>query len=289
MPISFANIPANIKVPLYYVEVDPSRAGLPSINLRALLTGIMTSDGAATPDVPVPIGSQAQADAAFGPGSELSRMFQGYYSNNYANEVWALPVAEPTGASAATETITVLSPPTSAGTIHLYIAGTHIPVNVMTTDTVANIADAIAEAINTSYTDLGTPALPVTAASATGIVTLTASFKGVNGNDITVSTNYYGTRGSEITPPGLGLTLPATGMLAGGAGVPVFDNAISNISKQALRICRDAVHGFGFAVRLGSGIRFHRSRSVGLAAANVRACVQCYARNLCRLVAVRRR
>ena len=41
MPISFANIPQNIKVPLYWVEVDPSMAGLPSINLRALLFGTM--------------------------------------------------------------------------------------------------------------------------------------------------------------------------------------------------------------------------------------------------------
>jgi phage tail sheath gpL-like len=39
MPISFASIPANIKVPLYWVEIDPSMAGLPTINLRALLVG----------------------------------------------------------------------------------------------------------------------------------------------------------------------------------------------------------------------------------------------------------
>ena len=63
MPISFANIPANIKVPLYWVEVDPSMAGLPTINLRALLVGVMTADGDAPPDIPLPIGSQAQADA----------------------------------------------------------------------------------------------------------------------------------------------------------------------------------------------------------------------------------
>ena len=41
MPISFSQIPANIKVPLYWVEVDPSQAGLPSINLRALVFGTM--------------------------------------------------------------------------------------------------------------------------------------------------------------------------------------------------------------------------------------------------------
>ena len=71
------------------------------------------------------------ADEFFGPGSEMSRMFQAYYSNNFANEVWGLPVAEPVGASAATGDITFTTPPTAAGTFHLYIAGTHIPVNIM--------------------------------------------------------------------------------------------------------------------------------------------------------------
>ena len=90
MPISFANIPANIKVPLYWVEVDPSMAGLPTINLRALLVGVMTADGDAPPDIPLPISSQAQADQAFGMGSELSRMFKAFFANNFANEVWGL-------------------------------------------------------------------------------------------------------------------------------------------------------------------------------------------------------
>lgn len=232
MPISFSNIPANIKVPLYYVEVDPSMAGLPSINLRALIVGIMTTEGTATKDVPVPIGSQAMADEFFGPGSEMSRMFQAYYSNNFANEVWGLPVAEPVGASAATGDITFTTPPTAAGTFHLYIAGTHIPVNIMTTDTVDDIASAVADAINTNYIQEGTPALPVTATAALGVVTLTAAFKGFNGNEITVSLNYYGTRGSEMTPVGLEFTLPANGLLSGGVGVPIFDNAIGNIQKM---------------------------------------------------------
>jgi phage tail sheath gpL-like len=232
MPISFANIPANIKVPLYWVEVDPSMAGLASINLKALIVGIMTSDGDAPPDIPIPIGSQAQADAHFGPGSELSRMFQAYYANNFANEVWGLPLAEPVGASAATGTITITTPPTEAGTIHLYIAGTHVPVNVMSTDTMTQIAQAITDAINAFTDTIGNPALPVTAVEATGTVTLTSLFKGVNGNEITVQLNYYGSIGSEMTPIGLGITLPAGGLLSGGVGVPVMATGIANIQKK---------------------------------------------------------
>ncbi|HEY2245777.1 MAG TPA: phage tail sheath subtilisin-like domain-containing protein, partial [Xanthobacteraceae bacterium] len=233
MPISFSNIPANIKVPLYYVEVDPSMAGLPSINLTALMVGIMTVAGKATKNVAIPIGSQAQADLAFGPHSELASMFQAYYSNNFANEVWGLPVVEPVSASAGTGTITITTAPTAAGTIHLYIAGTHVPVNVMTTDTPTTIAAAIAAAINTNYVDLGDPALPVTAAAAVGVVTLTSTFKSVNANEITVSLNYYGSQGSEYTPVGLGITLPATGLLTGGVGTPDFSLAIAGIQKSA--------------------------------------------------------
>src|SRR6516164_7008359 len=189
MPISFNQIPSNIKVPLYWVEVDPSMAGLPNLGLRALLVGTMLGPtlAQAMPNVPIAIGSQAQADAAFGKGSELARMFVAFFANNFANEVWGLGVPEPVGAIAATGTITVTQSPTEAGTIHLYIAGQHIPVNIAASDTTANIALAIVDEIT------ATPDLPVTATAATNIVTLHAVWKGVTGNDIRVDLNYYGT------------------------------------------------------------------------------------------------
>src|SRR5262245_20647345 len=41
MPISFNNIPANWKQPLYWVEVDGSMAGYPVSHMRSLLVGTM--------------------------------------------------------------------------------------------------------------------------------------------------------------------------------------------------------------------------------------------------------
>ena len=209
MPISFAQIPANIKVPLYWVEVDPSMAGLPTLNLRALLVGTMTADGTAPPDVPVAIGTLAQAEDKFGIGSELARMFKTFFRNNFANEVWGGPVSEPVGATAATGKISVTAPPTEAGTIHLYIGGQHVPVNIGGTDTTAEVATAIIDAIE-AHDDL-----PVTAVVGTPTtdVTLTCMWKGINGNDIRIETNYFGQIGGEVTPAGLALTLPATGFL----------------------------------------------------------------------------
>ena len=357
MPISFSQIPANIKVPLYWAEVDPSMAGLPSINLRALMVGTMTGDGTATPEEPIPIGSQAMADAFFGPGSELGRMFQSYYSNNFANEVWGLPLFEPAGASAATGVITISSPPTEAGTLHFYIAGTYVPVNVGPSDTIEDIAQAIEDAINNYYSTLnpyggGNPALPVTAsqpATPDGTVELTCVWKGVNGNDIFIMLNYYGTRGSQQTPVGLGIQLPegsqsvnhaavavggtghhvgdiiqlgngvsvkvntitagavvtasvatpgsipagsspptnpvsqvttsgtgtgatfaltwvhvAEGFLSGGAGTPNFANGIANIQRHDFEYVALPVHRQPVVVRLGSRIRLHGHRPLGM-------------------------
>src|SRR6516162_1382982 len=209
MPISFSQIPSDIKVPLYWVEVDPSMAGLPNLGLRALLVGTMLGPtlAQAMPNVPIAIGSQAQADAAFGKGSELARMFVAYFSNNFANEVWGLGVPEPVGATAATGTITITAAPTAAGTIDLYIGGVHVPVNVAAADTPTTIATNMAAAINATFD------LAVTATAAVGVVTLTSLWKGINGNDITVYVNYYGTIGGEMLPPGLAMRLPATNLL----------------------------------------------------------------------------
>jgi phage tail sheath gpL-like len=200
-------------------------AGLPTINLRALLVGV-AKGGSAPHDIAVPIGSQAQADAQFGEGSELSRMFKAFFANNFANEVWGLPLAEPASAASATGDITINAAPTQAGTIHLYVAGDYVPVNVLTTDTPTTIGAAIADAINAQTQ------LPVTANATGGSVTMTSVFKSINANEINVCLNYYGSIGGQQTPVGLDITLPPSGFLTGGTGVPTFTAAITNLGEE---------------------------------------------------------
>lgn len=226
MPISFSNIPADLKIPLYWVEVDPSKAGIPMIHQPSLLVGTMLSTGAALPSVPIAIGTQSQADKAFGAGSEVARMFKAFFANNFANEVWGMGAPEPTAGTAAHGTITITAAPTEAGTIHLYIGGEHVPINISPSDTIDEIASAIADEI------ASTESLPVTAVAVAGAVNLTCVWKGVNGNDIRIDTNYYGTIGGEQTPIGLLMTLPATGFLTGGVGVPDFDAGISALGEK---------------------------------------------------------
>ena len=225
MPVSFAQIPSNWKQPLYWVEIDPSKAGFPVNRQAALLVGVKLTAGAtATVDVPIPVASQAQADAFFGAGSELALMFEAFFANNWSHEVWGLPVAE--GSTAAAGTITVTAFPTEAGTYHLYIGGKHVPVDLTTTDnTPTLVATKIAAAI-TNYRGQGS--LPVTAAAAAGVVTVTVKSKGVGGNDIKISENYQGAIGGERTPTGLAATIVQP---IGGAGVPNFATAISNLGE----------------------------------------------------------
>ena len=228
MPISFANIPADWRLPLYWVEVDPSKAGLWTIKQPSLLVGIMTADGVAEPNVAIPVGTQAQADQQFGQGSHLANMFKAFFLNNFANEVWALPVAEPTAGTAATGTIIVAldAGGHQAGTIDLYIAGAHIPINIGASDDVTSIHEAIAAAINENFD------LPVSAVGTATNVTLTCNWLGTSGNDIDMRDSYYGRMGSEELPVGVTMTYSSLGMLTGGVGVPVFDTGIANLGER---------------------------------------------------------
>jgi phage tail sheath gpL-like len=230
MPVSFNNIPSNWKQPLYWVEVDPSMAGLPVFRLPALLVGIMLPNGTATPDVPTPCQSPALAEQLCGKGSHLAAMFKAFFANNAAQETWLLPVAEPTG-SASTGTITVATASTEAGIYDLYIAGQHVPVYCSALDTVTDIALNTEAAINAAAD------LPVTAVAAAGVVTVTCKWKGSSGNDITLQDTYYKGPGGQEMPIGLTVTYSSP-TLTGGAGIPIFDTAISNLGEaEAEFVC----------------------------------------------------
>ena len=228
MPISFSQIPADWRLPLYWVEVDPSKAGIWTINQPALLVGTMTKDGVAVPNVAIPVGTQAQADKQFGQGSQLANMFAAFFRNNFANEVWGLPVKEPTAGTAATGTITVTldAGGHEAGTIDLYIGGQHVPINIGATDTVNDINVAVSAAINENFD------LPVTSVGGPTEITLTCNWVGTSGNDIDMRDSYYGRMGSEELPTGVSIAYGNMGLLSGGVGVPIFTTAIANLGER---------------------------------------------------------
>lgn len=196
MAISFNNIPATLRVPWVYVEFDNSKAmqGDYVQPYTTLLIGQKLSAGSAVKEVPIQVTSVAQAKTLFGAGSMLAQMVEAYRETDSYTETWCLPLEDDAAGVQASGTITISNTATAAGTICLYINGRRITVGVAASDAAAAIATAIATAINADND------LCVTATAAEGVVTLTAKWKGLTGNDIDIRLNYYT---GETLPAGI--------------------------------------------------------------------------------------
>ncbi|WP_433693215.1 phage tail sheath subtilisin-like domain-containing protein [Paraburkholderia phenoliruptrix] len=221
--VPFKVIPANLRLPGAYFELDNSQANTAQANQRALIIGQITSTGTATPNVPVISGGIGDAITQGGASSMLANMVSAYRLNDSFGEVWYLPLADAVGATAATGSIAFTSAPTANGTISLYIAGILVTVPVTASQATTAIATAVSAAINAIAN------MPVTAAVSTSTVTLTADNKGLCGNEINIQFNYYGTANGESTPAGLAYTITA---MSGGTTNPTLTTALGNLGNM---------------------------------------------------------
>lgn len=221
--VPFKVIPSGLRLPGSFFELDNSQANTAQSNQRALIIGQITASGIATPNVPVISGGVGDAALQGGASSILAAMTAAYRLNDSFGEVWYLPLADASGAVAATGSIAFTSAPTANGVIALYIAGIVVDVPVTASQTTAAIATAVAAAIN------AIAAMPVTASVSTSTVTLTMDNKGLCGNEIDIRLNYYGTAGGEATPAGLAYTITA---MTGGATNPTLTTALGNLGNM---------------------------------------------------------
>ena len=163
----------------------------------ALIIAPMLATGSATPNVPVLASGAVSPRAAFGAGSIAADMVRLYRANDLYRELWVLPVLDPVAATAATSTVTVDTVATSAGVLYVAVADRTYPVLVTNSMAVADVATAVAAAVNADSTAL------VTAAAAAAVVTLTTKHKGLLVNDIEVGIAPLGAAGGQPVPPGL--------------------------------------------------------------------------------------
>lgn len=220
MAVSFNYIPANVRVPLFYAEMDNSQAGYFAQNKRTLLIGQKLAAGTLAVNTPTLVSTTDQAKTLFGVGSMLARMHEVYRQQDSFGEVWCIAVADAGAGVAATGTITVTGTASAAGAISLYIAGQKVSVAVGSADTATAMAASINAAINAATS------LPVTSAVAAGVVTLTCKWKGPTGNDISVQDSFRGFSGGEALPAGMVLAYSGTGYLTAGATNPVLAGAV---------------------------------------------------------------
>jgi phage tail sheath gpL-like len=223
MTISFNSIPADIRVPGAYIEVDNSRA---TNNLqqqtRVLVIGQRTDDGETDAGVLTRVTTAAQATLAFGVGSILDNMFQALFRNDSYTEKWAIALDD-NGTDYATGQVVVTGPAEESGTLHLYFGGVHITVGVATDDSATDIGDAIEAAVTAR------PDLPITANNVTGTVTFTYKNAGTVGNAYDLRVNYRGKLGGETLPAGVTLSFT---QVSGGSGDPDIDDALSLLPDE---------------------------------------------------------
>jgi phage tail sheath gpL-like len=226
MAINFTYYDQNNRVPGVYVEMDPSQANTGTELQRTILLGNMTTDGTATPNEPIIVESKAQVADLTGADSILNAMASRYMDRDPFGTVYLLPLEDDAAAQPSKGKIVTASPPTTAGTVNLYIAGTRIRVAVDSTMANEDVATALNAAITT------TPGLPVTTAvdgTDKATVNLTSSGKGQIFNDIDIRFDYLGTAGGEYPTPGLDFTVTP---MAGGSANPDIADALANLSSE---------------------------------------------------------
>lgn len=209
MAISFNNIPSDVRVPLFYAEMDNSAANSASAGMRRLIVA-QVNDDVTGPEIGslVLVPSVALAKNLGGQGSMLAAMYETWRKADPTGEVWCLPLLNTEGAKAGA-TVTVAGAATETGLLNLYVGGVRVQATVVNGATAAQAANALSVKIN------ATPDLPVRSVVDAGVLTLSCKWSGVSGNDIRLEFNRLGKTNGEAIPAGL--TAEVT-VMTGGVG-----------------------------------------------------------------------
>lgn len=223
--ITFTQISNNTRVPGAYAQVTSEFANRGTFDYptRILAIGQKTASGTATALEHQLITSDTQAKTYFGRGSTLALMCEAMLNHNRNIEIRAIAQDDDAAGVVATGSIAITSSATISGTINLYIAGVRVRTKVTSTNTLGEIATALAADINdnadlpvTANVDGGTPT----------VVDLTAKNKGECGNDVYVMVNYYD---DEQFPQGFTLTIT---QMSGGTGNPDINDVIHVVDEE---------------------------------------------------------
>jgi len=202
-----------------------------TITLSNAVTSVGSGDSIQFIDTkPFWMNSQTNAVALFGAGSMLARMDAQRRANDPFGVWYCMPLPDDPASVAATGQQTFVGTVTSTSVLALYVDFTGVPVVVTSGMTAAQVATAVAAAVNAN------PNLPVTASASSGNVTYTAKNAGLAGNDADIRLNYYGPSNNEFTPPGLIVT-PAAGpvVMSGGATDPYAQMTASFLTLPTKR------------------------------------------------------
>jgi len=224
MSISFNNVSQSVRASKTFIELAGVKRSLGSLFIPPIGGIIGQYDPLKTATVdyePVKVLSSDDVGNKFGFGSHIHRQALRLPASVFlqGGGVYAFPVPEDGGATAADMTITFTgTTATSAGTFYFLIGGDLVQVGVAVGD-----PTAIAAALDTAIT--AERDISVTSAAALGVVTVTAKFKGTAGNQILVVINPSGDTQEAQNPAGITVALEnADGYLDAGATDPSVED-----------------------------------------------------------------
>lgn len=221
--ISFDHIPAQLRVPGFYIEINNELAGGGAFLSKVLLFGQRLATGTVAAGVPTRVTSAEQAETWFGRGSMLAEMLRAFKQANPFTETWVIAQDDNPAGARALGRFTIRGSATRAGTLNLYIAGRRIQVGVKASENDYTVADKVVKALEKDTS------LPVTAtlySRDSRDVLLTARHAGLCGNDIDLRQNYYT---GETTPQGLTVNVIA---MEGGTANPGIAGAIAALGDE---------------------------------------------------------
>ena len=221
MSISFNNIPSDLRVPLFYAEVDNSQANSAGSSMPRLIVA-QVNDDASAPEIGqlTLVSSVGLAKSIGGVGSMLAQMYETWRRIDPAGEVWCLPILGE--GEQASGTVTITGAATEGGELSLYLGGHRVRAIVTKGAAPTAVASALAAAVNAA-------GLAVTAVAAAGVVTLTCNWSGLSGNDLQLQLNRLGRNNGEATPAGLIVVLAP---MSGGVGAPDVAEALASLGDE---------------------------------------------------------
>ncbi len=220
--VSFNNIRPDVRVPLFYAEVDNSQAFQFQQSYATLIVGQRLNATADNINKVVAISSSEIAREEFGAASQIAKMVEAYRRNDPFTTLYCLPLEDGAGV-AASGSFAITGTATEAGTLSVYIAGERVQITVLVGEDASTIATNLKNELD------GIAGLQVSAAVTSGTVTVTALHAGAAGNDLDLRMNYYGLLGGEKTPAGLAVAVTA---MSGGTGQPDLTTAIANMGDE---------------------------------------------------------
>lgn len=148
MSFGFRQIPAGLLVPGSFQEIDNSLAGETGDVKKVLILGYKRADAPALGGKLIQVLTAAEAIRQCGSGSPAAIMASAFKELNKTEELWILPVAEPSSASKWTKAFTVSAVENENGTVTVNVNGKTDLVTVKASSAAADIAADLVGSIN---------------------------------------------------------------------------------------------------------------------------------------------